>query len=285
MKKYLKLIRVKHYLKNVIVFLPLFFSSKLFDVNALLITFLGFIQYSFVSSIVYIINDIRDIDDDRKHDEKRKRPLASGEIKIKNAIIVVVLLALITIGIGCYLFILNGSYAFLLLFVYLILNILYSFGLKEKVIIDIVILASGFVLRLFYGGMINNIVISNYLFLTVLCGSLFMAIGKRRNELRKNGDKTRKVLKYYNIDFLSKNLYIYLAMTLIFFSLWTMSLENGNMILVIPLIYLICLKYSYNIENEDSFGDPVEVIFSDKLLLGCIALFAIIIFLIFYVFK
>ena len=88
-----------------------------------------------------------------------------------------------------------------------------------------------------------------------------------------------------DIDFLSKNLYIYLAMTLIFFSLWTMSLENGNMILVIPLIYLICLKYSYNIENEDSFGDPVEVIFSDKLLLGCIALFAIIIFLIFYVFK
>lgn len=281
--QYLKLMRIKHYLKNIIVFMPLFFSKKLFDAKLLLITILGFISFCLISSIVYIINDIRDLEFDKKHIEKSKRPLASGKIAKKQAIIFVIALMILTICLNIYLYILNKNLAFILLIVYVVLNILYSFGLKEKPIIDIVILSSGFIFRLFYGGILDNISISNYLFLTIMCGSLFLAIGKRRNELRKNGDKTRKVLKYYNINFLTLNFYLYLALTLVFFSFWGMSLSNSNIVYIIPLIYVICLKYSLDIENIESYGDPVEVILSDKFLIVCVLLTTIMLFLLLYI--
>lgn len=284
MKECLKLMRVKHYLKNFIIFLPLFFSGNLLNNNMLFIAFLGFISFSFVSSIIYIINDIKDVESDKKHAEKCKRPLASGKISIKKARILIVFLLLIVIGLNIYIFIQSSSFAFILLIIYFILNILYSFGLKEKTIIDIVILSSGFVIRLFYGGLLNNIPISNFLFLTIMCGSVFLAIGKRRNELRKNGSKTRKVLEYYSIDFLSLNFYLYLALTLVFFSFWAMSLQNNGIIYIVPMVYIVCLRYSLDIENEKSFGDPVEVILSDKILIICAIITAIAMGLLMYVF-
>ncbi len=283
MIQYLKLMRVKHYLKNFIVFLPLFFSGNLLNGEKLIMTILGFLAFSFVSSIIYIVNDIRDIDNDRKHAVKCKRPLASGKIKINNAIILAICLAISVLGLSICLFIMNKTAAFIFLIVYFILNILYSMGLKEKPIVDIVILSSGFILRLFYGGLLIDVIISNYLFLTVMCGAVFLAIGKRRNELRKNGDKTRKVLKYYNIDFLTLNFYLYLALTLVFFCFWAMSLANKYIVYVIPMIFVICLKYSLDIENEESYGDPVEVILSDYVLIVCVFLTVIAMAILLYV--
>ena len=144
------------------------------------------------------------------------------------------------------------------------INIAYSFGLKEKPIIDIFILSTGFLIRVIYGGTLLGIHVSNWLFLTVLCGSLYMSMGKRRNELKKGSSNTRSVLKYYNMDFFDKNMYMFLSMSLIFFSLWATELGNRFLLFSIIIVFILCLRYSYDIENDESFGDPVDVIVNDK---------------------
>ena len=153
------------------------------------------------------------------------------------------------------------------------LNIGYSFGLKNKPIIDIIILVSGFVIRVMVGGVVANIEISNWLYLTILSISTYLGLGKRRNELRKN-DKldTRKVLKYYSKEFLDKNMYMCMSLAICFFSLWTMQNENKMMIWTVPIVIILALCYSLDIEKEEAYGDPIEVIMSDKkiILLGAL---------------
>ena len=117
-------------------------------------------------------------------------------------------------------FYLDNFRSFVLLISYLGLNVAYSMGLKNKPIIDIVILAAGFVIRIFYGGMITGVSISKWLYLVITSGSLYMGLGKRRNEMKKQTD-TRDVLKYYNVDFLDKNMYVCVALTIVFYALWT----------------------------------------------------------------
>ena len=172
---------------------------------------------------------------------------------------------------------------------YLVLNILYSFGLKNVPIVDIVILASGFIIRIVYGAVITQIEISNWMYLTVMSGAFYLGLGKRRNEVIKQGDKARKVLKKYNKEFLDKYMYVCLTLSIVFYGLWTIDGKNlvrfGNnyMIWTIPLLMIILMKYSLIIEG-DSYGDPVDIILKDKFLLSLILLFAIIIILLLYAF-
>lgn len=264
-KDYLKLIRIKHYIKNVLILLPLFFSGKIFNTELYKSAILGFICFSFISSAIYILNDIHDIKDDKKHPVKKNRPLASERISIRSAITVALILILIVALVN--LMYLNYNYSFIYLIVYFILNICYSFKLKNVPIFDIAILSFGFLIRVLYGGSLLNIEVSNWLFLTILSGALFMSIGKRRNELIKNGNNSRKVLLFYTKEFLDKNLYVFLSMTLVFFSLWALEQNNDYFIWIIPIIVLICLRYSFDIERDDSYGDPVDVILGDKTLL------------------
>ena len=173
MKNYIKLIRVKHWLKNFLVFMPLFFSlSSFFDDGEILINaFLGFLTFSFVSSIVYVINDINDLENDRKHPKKKNRPLASGAISVSNAKMIVVLLIVLSLLFATFIYTANDSiFVFLIPIIYVILNILYSKWLKHIPIIDVVILVSGFVLRVMYGGVVVNIEVSKWLYLTVIFG-------------------------------------------------------------------------------------------------------------------
>lgn len=278
--EYIKLIRVKHYLKNVLILLALFFSGNMFNLDNLFQVMLGFICFSFVASSIYIINDIKDIENDRKHEKKKNRPLASGKISIKNAIITLFILLFITILINI-IFIDNLSWIYLV--VYFLLNLGYSLGLKEKPIIDILILSFGFLIRVMYGGMIINVDISSWLYLTVFSASLYMAFGKRRNELTKNGNSTRKVLQYYNFNFLDKCMNIFLSLTLVFFSLWTKDMNNQYLLWCIPLVVAIFLKYSLDVENSESYGDPVEVILADKWLIGLTLMLGIILISILYI--
>lgn len=281
--KYLKLMRIKHYLKNILILFPLFFSGNIFELSLLFSSFWGFIAFSLVASMIYIINDIRDVEDDRKHEIKKKRPLASGQISIKNAKKLLVFLMLLAILIN-FLFI-DNKLSFLYLILYFAINLGYSFGLKEKPIIDIFLLSLGFLIRVLYGGCIVNVEISNWLYLTVLSASFYMSMGKRRNEIKKNGNKSRKVLKYYNVEFLDKNMYMFLTMSLIFFSLWCFDFKNQYMIFLIPLVFVACLRYSFNIEKEDSFGDPIDVLTGDKFLLALGLILGIGIMLLLYVFP
>ena len=286
MKNYLKLMRVHHYLKNVLIFLPLVFSQNLFDLTLLKKTILGFFAFSILSSIVYIINDIQDVEKDRKHPTKCKRPIASGAVSVKEAYILAVLIAVIGITLNYFACGVNLlGWGFVLLYVGL--NFAYSMGLKNLPIIDITILVSGFLIRVLYGSAVTAIEVSNWLYLTVISMSFYLGLGKRRNELDAQGSKSRKVLKFYNHDFLDKNMYMCLGLTIVFYSLWCVDsttierYSNSNIVWTVPLVMLICMKYSLNVEGN-SDGDPVSVLLKDKILMGMVFFYVIIVLLIIY---
>lgn len=289
MKNYLKLIRVKHWLKNCLVFLPLFFSTNLFNKSLLVYAFLSFLSFSFTSSIVYVVNDINDIEKDRKHPTKKNRPLASGAISIRNAKIVIAILIVILLFAMFGLFKrTNNVLSFAIPIIYLIINFLYSKWLKNIPIIDVVIIVTGFVLRVMYGGICTNVDVSKYLYLMIIFGSFFLGFGKRRNEIIKNGDKSRKVLSMYNKEFLDKNMYVALALAVVSYSLWCVDpmtisrIGNDYIFWTIPLLMIILQLYSLNVEGN-SDGDPIEVILSDKKLFLTGVLYIIVMALILYV--
>lgn len=287
MKNYLKLLRIKHWLKNGLVLLPLFFGKNIFNLNKIFFVLIAFIIFSFISSIVYIINDINDIEADRNHPKKKNRPLASGKVSIKNAILVLILLMILSISLIIYLYHKTTNIFIILIpLLYLILNILYSTKLKHIPIIDVAILVSGFVLRVYYGGIASNIEISSWLYLMIMFGSFYLGFGKRRNEMKHNN--TRKVLKYYNKEFLDKNMYVSLGLSIISYSLWCvdpltkLNISSNYLVLTIPLVMMIFQKYSLIIEG-DSDGDPIEVILNDKLLIFLIIMYLIIMIFIIYI--
>ena len=282
---YLKLMRPKHYIKNFLIFLPLLFSGKLLNLSNILITLGGVICFSLMASSIYIINDIKDKDKDRKHKTKCNRPIASGKISVKNAIIFMFILLILVTVLVIVMNLSILSIGFLAL--YFILNLAYSLGLKNIPLIDIIILVSGFVIRVLFGASILSITVSNWLYLTVIAISFYLGLGKRRNEIMKTGSNTRKVLKYYTKEFLDKNMYMFLSMTIIFYSLWTtdvdiVSKSNNLLIWTVPLVIVICMRYSMNIEGE-SDGDPVEVIMHDKVIISLVFLYALSLITILYI--
>lgn len=279
MKEYIKLMRVHHYIKNLLVFATIACSGQLFSVHKLYKAGLGFVAFCMISSIIYIINDIRDVEQDRKHPQKKNRPLAAGTVTTKAAWILA--LGLFLVACVCNYFVFDVT-ATIMLVAYLGLNFAYSFGLKNVPIIDISIIVAGFLLRILYGAIITDVSISNWLYLVVLSVSFYFALGKRRNEIKKlDGLETRTVLKRYPIHFLDKSMSMCLTLTNVFYALWSMdaqtvALYHGRrIILSVPLVLLITLKYSLTIEG-DSDGDPVEVLLHDKPLLVLCALYLLV---------
>ena len=288
MKKYLKLLRVTHWAKNGLILLPLLFSGKLFDLELLCISIIGVIEFSLLSSAIYINNDIQDIDLDKKHPRKKHRPLPSGEISIKQANTIKYLLILVVIILTALLSYKNKNvFIGLIPLAYLIINIAYSKGLKNIAIIDVVILVSGFLLRVLFGSVITGIEISNWLYLMVMSASFYLGFGKRRNEIIKNGNKSREVLKSYTKEFLDKNMYSCLTLSIVSYSMWATDASvisrtgNNYLIWTIPLIMIIFMLYSLEIE-KDSFGDPVDVIINNKSILIMILIYGLAMFLILY---
>lgn len=285
MKHYLKLMRVPHYIKNLLVFAALACSGHLFEPKKLASGFAAFLAFCMVSSVVYIINDIRDKEKDRNHPTKCKRPIAAGTVSVKRAWGLAIILLLIAAIWNCLTFHVTST---LLLALYLILNLAYSFGLKNVPIVDVTILAAGFLIRILYGAFVTEIAISNWLYLTVIALAFYFALGKRRNELKLLGDgDTRQVLKAYPIHFLDKNAGMCLTLANVFYALWsmdekTMSLYNTEyLIFTVPIVLLITMKYSLDIEGG-SDGDPVEVLLHDKVLLALCAVYLAVMFVILY---
>lgn len=286
-KNYLKLIRVTHYIKNCLIFLPLFFGGFYKDVNNIFICIIGFILFSLSASIVYVINDICDIEKDKKHEIKKHRPLASGAVSKKEAYTIIGFLVIIILIIGLLMFKLGISVlSFGLIALYVVINILYSKWLKNIPLVDIVILVSGFLIRVFYGAIVIDAEVSNWLYLTIMSAAFYMGFGKRRNEIIKSKDNTRKVLKYYNKEFLDRNMYVCLTLTIVFYAMWTVDpnvvdiLRYNWLIWTVPLIMLILFQYSLIVE-KDSYGDPVDVILHSKPLLLLVLFYIICIFIIF----
>lgn len=276
MKKYLDLIRIKQWIKNLLIFLPLICANVITKTN-LLNTTLGFLSFSSLASFIYIINDIKDIEKDKLHDRKKTRPLPSGKITKKNALIIACILLIISLIIN-YLAtnsILNLS--LYLLIAYLIINLLYSFGLKNIALIDIYLLTSGFIIRVYYGASLVKVSVSSWLFLTILSAALFLVLGKRKKELINSKD-SRKVLKDYNETFLDKFEYLSLGITIIFYSLWTIEQTNKYLIYTVPIIILIFMRYSLTLEKGKD-GDPTTILYKDKALLALSILYTILIVL------
>jgi 4-hydroxybenzoate polyprenyltransferase len=249
---------------------------------------MGFIAFSVLSSVVYIINDLRDREKDRLHSKKRNRPLASGKISPQNAkklmVILLFILAALMYGMNLSQ---NMMYAAGILLVYLAVNIAYSFGAKNIPIIDIIILASGYILRVVFGGIIIDTGISFWLYLVITLCAFYLGFGKRRNEIMQQGAETRAVLKGYTYNFLDKNMYVCQTLCIVFYSLWSIDantiqrLHTSAFVFTVPVVFLILLKYSLTIER-DSDGDPTTVLLQDKVLMLLCAIYMVFVFCILY---
>lgn len=285
MKHYIKLMRVHHYIKNLLVFTALACSGQFFVTDKLLSGVAGFLAFCMISSVVYIINDVRDKEKDRKHPTKRNRPIAAGKVSVRAAWVLAAVLMVTAAVCNGFAFSIPST---LLLGLYLVLNLAYSFGLKNIPIVDISILVAGFLIRIMYGAFVTGIPISNWLYLTVIALSFYFALGKRRNELKQLGDgETRQVLKAYPVSFLDKSMGMCMTLANVFYALWSMDektiafYNNDYLIFTVPIVLLITMKYSLNVEG-DSDGDPVEVLLHDKTLLALCVLYLAAMFLILY---
>lgn len=280
----IKLMRVTHYVKNGLIFLPLFFSLNLFEPQLILKCIIGAAAFSFISSVVYIINDIRDKEKDSKHSKKCQRPIASGLISVPLASAVAIFLSLIS---AALLFLLGSWLGAIFAVLYVLVNIAYSFGAKNIPIVDIVLLVSGFVIRLVFGGVIIGVSVSTWLFITVICAAFYMGFGKRRGEILRETENTREVNSKYPVDFLDQQMSVFMTLILVFYSLWCImtpssAFANPGFEWSVIIVMLIFVKYSYNVKRN-SDGDPINVLMKDPLLIALVVLYCVYIFVSLYI--
>lgn len=238
-----------------------------------------FVVFCLLASAVYIVNDIADQKKDAAHPIKKFRPIASGNVGKKTGFALVLFLCVL--GFGLVFFVGNGLVALFAL-MYMGLNLVYSWKLKHLPVVDCFCIAAGFVFRIYAGGFAIGEVVSEWLFLTVMSAALFMAFGKRRGEMRQldEGD-LRSSLSGYTPSLLDGIVFVFAGLAVVFYSLWTMT-SVGAMIFTVPLVVFIVCKYLLAIFHEKSFGDPISIIFADKLLLAAIGLFGILSFVFLY---
>lgn len=259
--------RPKQWVKNIFLFAALVFDLQLFRVRSLLCTVAGFFFFSLIASSVYIINDLADIEKDRNHPVKCKRPLAAGKLSPRIAIVAAVILLIGSIAGG---YLLDWRFG-LLLTVYLALNLLYSFYLKHIPLIDVLVLASFYVLRVGAGVTLITVQrFSPWLFVCTTLLALFIGLGKRRAELillAEDANSHRKVLEGYTIPFIDQLIVIVSGTTIVAYSLYTFSAtnlpENHLMMLTIPFVLYGIFRYLYLINVKNEGGAPEEIVLRD----------------------
>jgi 4-hydroxybenzoate polyprenyltransferase len=284
----LKTMRPKQWTKNVFVWAALVFDLKLFQRGPFVATLVTFILFCLISSAVYIINDLVDIEKDRLHPEKRNRPLASGSLNPRLAAI-----AAIVIVVGCLpVAWMLGWQLLLILYGYLVLMIAYSFWLKNMVIIDVLTIAIGFVLRVAAGVIVVHAErFSPWMYVCMLLLALFLAVGKRRQEIilmQDNGGTTRPILSEYNLRFVDEMLALVSASTVMAYASYTFSApnlpHNHAMMLTIPVVLYGLFRYLYLIHVKGETDPPDVVALKDRGLQIDVVLFGVLVVLIFYVF-
>lgn len=264
-------IRIKSWLKNVFVLFPIIFSLEMLEWDRLLRALLLTLAFCLVSSAIYILNDLSDIENDRKHEEKKNRPIASGQFPIPFARVILILLMLAGL---CLSFFVNLQ-SLLLTAGYILINLLYSKWLKKIALIDCFCIAAGFLIRVLAGGTVVTEGVSDWMFLTVAALSLFMAFGKRRGELKKYSDAdTRDVLGIYDIKFLDGAVFTCSGLTMVFYSLWSISRES-KLVYTVPIVMFIVIRYLFLVFKGRSDADPTNLVFSDGLLLGACGICAL----------
>lgn len=270
MKDYLQLIRLKQWIKNVFVLAPLLFSFQFTDFSCVFRAMLTFLAFSFVASAHYILNDILDKEKDALHPFKKNRPIASNRISIREACFWVV--GLILAAFFC-LYVLGMLKVAGVIFLYFMMNILYSWQFKNIVLLDVFIIALGFVLRVYAGAWAIHVGVSGFIFMTTLFLSLFLGFAKRKGELVRLGSVSRKVLKEYGQEMLNSFLSVTIALTIMSYAMWTMetstraNLGTHRMIYSIVFVIYGMFRYLYILDKYAHSEDPTENLYRDKVLL------------------
>lgn len=259
------LMRPKQWIKNFFVFGALIFSYSFFDLKKDMYAFTSFILFCLVSSCVYIMNDILDVEKDRIHPKKKFRPIASGTISIKKAVSTFFILLIFVMICA---FLINESLFFVLL-IYLINNIIYSFKIKYIVILDIISIAFGFVLRVIAGGIVIKVSLSGWILLCTFFISLFLGVEKRRNEIIKlegNANKHRQILDDYSNELLKQFSDITVACTIITYAIYSFFVYNTSY-MMIPNIFVIygLFRYKYLSMKIGEGENPADTIIKDKI--------------------
>ena len=282
----IKSMRPRQWPKNVFVFVPLFFDRKLTDPESLLRTLGAFLFFCLMSSAVYMMNDLVDMEKDRQHPTKKYRPLPAGELSPKVAIISAVVFALVSL-VGGYL--LSPMLALILL-IYLALQIAYTWWLKNVVLVDVLVVASGFILRIGAGVAVIEVErFSPWLYVFSGFLALFLVLGKRRHELVLLGEvgaNHRSILSEYNIDLIDRMLGIVTTGAVVAYSLYTFLAEglpaNHAMMLTIPFVLYAIFRWLYLIHVRHEGGAPEEIVLRDRPLQVDIILWAIVVFIALY---
>jgi decaprenyl-phosphate phosphoribosyltransferase len=289
MKYYLKLLRPKDWAKNLFLIIPSFFAGQLFVPSRLPLLVSGFFSFCFIASGIYIINDYRDIEDDRKHPVKCDRPLASGKVKKPNALIICIGMLILGTFLG-YLADQHLRFLFILC-IYFFINLAYSFGLKNIAILDILILSTGFVLRVKGGGAISEVVTSEWLIIMTFLLALFMAIAKRRDDLLlkgTTGTDMRKSMSGYNLDFLNTMLGLSSAIIIVAYINYTVSpitvAKLGTNQLFYSSLFVIAglMRYLQITFVLKKSGSPTEILYKDYFIQITLALWVLSIYAILY---
>jgi len=270
MRHYLSLLRTKQWLKNFFVFAPLIFARQLFQGESLLITLKAFAAFCLAASVVYIVNDASDIAADRAHPQKKNRPLAAGTVSRAGAGVVLVLLVLLTSGILTTMDIRFSA----ILILYVLINLAYSFKLKEVVLLDVFIVAAGFMLRVLGGAYAIGVKVSSWIVLCSLFISLFLGFAKRRGELiqaQASGPASqRKVLLLYRVDFIDQMLTIAAAGAVISYALYTVSPRTveqfGTERLIYTTVFVLygVFRYLYLVHMTPTTDNPTNAVTSDR---------------------
>ena len=271
-KNYFLLTRPFQWVKNLIIFIPLIFAKKLFELDAFVLSSIAFVSFILASSIIYIFNDICDLEKDKKHPIKKNRPLANNSLKKKDAYLLIILLGLLL------LVLLKSNISILgIIIIFFILNIFYSLYFKNVIIIDLVIVSLSYVIRVLAGSIIINVPLSAWLLICVFTASLFLISFKRLAEIQISGFKSRPILKKYNNEILLKIIDVSAICSIIVYSLYTVFV-NPNLIYTIPLIFLGFFRYYYLYYTTKTFEEsPVKIIFSDKPIVVLLILWLIIV--------
>ncbi len=287
MMAFLRALRPHQWTKNLLVFAALLFSKHLFEPEPFLRTFLAFLAFCGLAGAVYLWNDIADIEQDRLHPKKKLRPLAAGELSIRNATLGAVALVVVALSLSFWLDVRLGLCAA----AYLGMNLGYSFGLKHVVILDVLTLALGFVLRALAGGFVIDVPVTEWLLVLTLLLALFLALAKRRHEITSLGQGAsshRAILAEYSPYLIDQMTSVVTASVVTAYAFYTLSPETvakfgtAKLSWTLPLVLYGIFRYLYLVHQKDRGDSPTDMLLTDRPLLATVALWVALVIAIVY---
>lgn len=292
LKKFLLLLRPQQWLKNGFIFLPVFFDHKLTELNYLLPAIIAFFAYSFAASGIYCLNDLIDVEADRKHPKKCKRPIASGKISKTMAAVLVALCLIASVATA---FFIEGDARYkvmTIIGIYFLMNIAYCLKLKQMAVVDVFIIAVGFVLRIFAGGCATGIVLSQWIVLMTFLLALFLAFAKRRDDVviyEDTGVLARKNVNRYNLPFMNQVIGVVSSITMVCYIMYTVDPEvmsrMGSSYVYLTSVFVLAgiIRYLQLTIVDVKSGSPTKVLMHDRFVQYCIAGWILSFILIIYV--